>query len=113
MKQLMIKLNKNLLDEFQGCEVGADDDNMTGPSPLTTLQILERHERNIELRSPEEAAQIADAANYGTFRIHASDRIADRVIEEALSFPGAVKVLDEWSGSWGDLLERRIREEAK
>jgi hypothetical protein len=103
---MIIKLNKKYLEEFQGCEVGADDDNMIGPSPLTTLKILERHERNIELRSAEEAAQIADAARYGTFELHTSERIAMRVFEEALMFPGAVSIFKKWdSEGWAELKE--------
>ena len=92
---MIIKLHKKHLESFQGCEVGADDDNLTGPSPLTTLKILERHEQKIELRSPAEAAQVADAALYGTFRMQSSDRIADRVRNEALNFPGAIDILNE------------------
>jgi len=113
---MIIKLNKKYLEEFQGAELGACEDDMRGPSPLTTYEILDRHERNIEIRSAEEAAQIHDTANYGTFRIHTSDRIAERVMAEALTFPGATEIFRKWNheqwNALGELLSDAAKQEA-
>ena len=113
---MIIKLNKKYLEAFQGAELGACEDDMRGPSPLTTYEILDRHERNIEIRSAEEAAQIHDTANYGTFRLHASDRIAERVMAEALKFPGSTEIFRKWNHEqWkalGELVSDAAKQEA-
>lgn len=105
--EIIIKLQKRHLEEFKWCELGAMEDDMRGPSPHTTWEILERHERNIELSTPEEAAQVADAARYGTLRLHTSDAIADRIVSECLRIDGARPIHTSWDKKcWAALADR-------
>jgi hypothetical protein len=107
---MIIKLQKKHLDEFKGCEEGACADNMTGPSPITTLEILDRHDINIEVRTAEEAAQIYDAANYGTFRIMTSDWIAERVMRDVLKFEGSYEIYRDYNYEQWKLLGDALKE---
>lgn len=104
-----IKIQSKTLDEFRGCEQGADDDKLRGPSPLTTLEILARSEREIIVNTPEEAAQIADCCDYGTFPDFCP-RAAERIRAEALAMPGALEILRRWQREEMDALAERVRE---
>lgn len=104
-----IKIQSKTLDEFRACEQGAHDDEMRGPSPLTTVEILERSEREIVVNTPEEAAQVADCCDFGTFP-EFCPRAAERIRCEALAFPGALEIMRRWQAEEMDALAARCRE---
>lgn len=91
---LIVKIRRVHLEEFIDCEIGAHEDEITGPSPVTTVTILERNKSNITLNSYEEAAQVLDACRYGTFSNH-FPRVADRIIEQLKAIPEVYKI---WIG---------------
>lgn len=107
--QIEIKIQKKHRDEFYWCEHGAHTDEMTGPSPLTTCQILERSIIRIILRTPEEAAQVLDCCYYGTFP-EFCPRVAERIKAEIRAIPGVVAIWEKYSErQWqelGDLIEK-------
>jgi hypothetical protein len=120
---IIIKISAAHLDEFINCEMGAHEDKITGPSPLTTVTILRRHEAPvlkrtvkrrafIECQTVEEAAQVLDCCRYGTFPIHCP-RIADRIYDDLHAIP---EVRDLWykhdREQWNDLGEL-VRETLK
>ena len=102
---MIIRSTAKTIEEFSGCEGGAHDDDMRGPSPFTTVEILERSPHSIVINTAEEAAQIADCCTYGTFPQfcpHAADRIAAK----ALEMPGAAEILRKWDADqWANLVE--------
>lgn len=75
---ITIKIQPKHLEEFVNCEMGAHEDELTGPSPITTVSILERHINYIECQTVEEAAQVLDCCRYGTFKNFHS-RVATRL----------------------------------
>ena len=81
--------------EFIACETGAAEDDIRGPSPLTTVEILSRHHNAIEVRTPEEAAQIADCCYFGTFSSYCPTA-APRIREKCVKVEGAAAMLREW-----------------
>jgi len=100
-----MNIQTSQIEYFIGCEYGAHEDDMTGPSPLTTVQILERSKTEICLHTPEEAAQICDCCTYGTFPLH-HPRSASHVFDRAIAFPGARAILEKWnSEQWDGLRE--------
>lgn len=104
-----IKAQKKTVAEFVGCERGAHEDDLRGPSPLTTVEILERSEISIEINTAEEAAQIADCCDYGTFPDFCPNA-ADRIRFEALKFLGAPEVLRRWQSDQMDALRQLVSE---
>lgn len=101
----ILTIKPRLLQDLINCEMGAHDDGLTGPSPLTTVTILERHPNQIELRSVEEAAQVYDALLYGTYPLEhpsSAERLADQIIE----LPGVKEVWRKHNeGQWDELAE--------
>jgi len=90
---LVIKIQKRHLEEFVQCEMGAHEDEMTGPSEFTTATILERHENKIECKNAKEAAQIFECTQYGTFpQFH--ENVAGRINNELRQYQ---EIVDIWA----------------
>jgi hypothetical protein len=104
-----IRTNKKTVDEFRSCETGAHEDEMRGPSPLTTFEILSRSECEIIVNTAEEAAQIADCCEFGTFPDFCP-KASDRIYALAVQFPGAREVLKRWQREEMAALVDRARE---
>jgi hypothetical protein len=103
-----MKIKSSQIENFIGCEYGAHEDDMRGPSPLTTVEILQRSKTEIVLNTAEEAAQVADCCKSGTFPLH-HPRSAARVFDAAIQFEGARAIMrahdaEQWAG-FAELVE--------
>ena len=96
MEIKQISINKKQLEEFRNCEQGAAEDEITGPSPLTTLEILNRHNDHIEMQTIEEAAQIADCCQYGTFPLH-YPKTANKIWLELMNDKQVCEIWDKYN----------------
>lgn len=92
---IFVKISKKQLEEFRGCEQGAEDDNMTDPSGITTMEILNRHKDKIELRTTNECVQVASCCVLGTFP-NFCPRVAERIYNELLLNPEVYEAYNNW-----------------
>lgn len=100
-----MKIKSTCIEDFIECEYGAHEDDIRGPSPLTTVEILQRSTKEIIINTPEEAAQIADCCMYGTFPQH-HPNAADRIFRTATTFPGMRPVMEKHDAEqWNGLAE--------
>jgi hypothetical protein len=107
-----MKIKTSQIENFIGCEYGAHEDDMRGPSPLTTVEILERSKAEIVINTAEEAAQIADCCRYGTFSHH-HPRAAAHVFEMAISYTRAREIMDKWDSEQWEGLAQLVEDSRK
>jgi hypothetical protein len=99
-----IKIQRKHLQEFIECERGAQEDDITGPSPITTVSILERHKTKIVVNTVEEAAQILNCCYYGTFPKF-FESVAMRIATNLKNFADVKMVYDQYNqAEFADLL---------
>jgi len=102
---IVLSIKAKYLEEFVQCEYGAHEDEMTGPSPLTTVTILERHKTKIECLTYAEAAQVLDCCRYGTFP-HFYPGVAERLNDLLYAMPEVNAIWQTYSkGQWDELKE--------
>lgn len=102
---IILSIRPGILESFIECERGADADEMTGPSPLTTMTILRRDpkRKSIILNTLEEAAQVLDCCRYGTFPLHHS-RTAKRLFNLLDAYVDVKTIRNKHDkGEWAEL----------
>ena len=106
---MIVEMQENDLKEFLYCELGAHEDGIKGPSNISTYEILDRHNAVIELRTPEEAAQVADAIVTGTADLFIKSVIIKRVYKDCLAaFPTAHKIRSDYDKEQWEILFEQI-----